>query len=88
MTHNATEAIAEIEKAPMPGFYAFHQLLLWFQVEAGNMAAAMHEKERLLAVAPDVEKLVRRHFETWCVTDEFSNRVMSAFRKVGLQVAD
>lgn len=88
MTHTADAAIAELEQSPLPGFYAFHFMLLWFHVEAGDMSAAQFEKDRLLAVAPDVEKLVLRHFETWCLNKAMADRILSAFRKVGLMPSD
>ena len=88
MTKDAKAAIAEMEKSPMPRFYAFHFMLLWFHVEAGDMPSALLEKERLLAVAPNAEKLIRRHFDTWCLNDEIAERIICAFRKVGLNVVD
>ena len=81
MTKGPNEAIAELEKSPMAGLYAFHFLLVWFHVEAGDMDAALVEKERLLAVAPDIERLSRRYFDKICLCDEIAKRATSAFRK-------
>lgn len=86
MTQGPNEAIAELEKNPMPDFFAFHFLLIWFHVEAGELDAAEAEKERLLAIAPDTEAFTRRYFDTICLCDEIADRAIAAFRKVGLNI--
>lgn len=88
ITKDPIDAIAEMEKSPMPEYYAFHFMLLWFHVEAGDMPSALLEKGRLLAVAPDAEKLIRRHFDTWCLNDQIAGRMISAFRKAGLNLVE
>lgn len=88
MTDGAEKAIEEIIKAPMPDVFAFHFILLWFRIEAGDMEAAEVEKERLLTVTPDVEAFARRYFEAVCLCDEIADRAIAALRKVGLHIAD
>lgn len=88
MTKGPREAIAELEKRPMPDAYAFHFPLLWFHVEAGDIDAALIEKDRLLAVAPDMERLAKKYFNAICLCDEIADRAIAAARKVGLNVVD
>ncbi|SHF43707.1 TolB amino-terminal domain-containing protein [Litoreibacter ascidiaceicola] len=88
MTTGADEAITELEKCPMPGFFAFHYLLVWFHVEAGDLDAAKVEKMRLLKVAPETETFARRYINAICLCDEIANRAISAFRKVDLHIVE
>jgi len=88
MTKGPKEAIAELEKSPIPDFFGFHFLLVWFHVEAGEMNAAEVEKGRLLNIAPETETLARRYFDTICLCDEIANRAIAAFRKVDLCIVD
>lgn len=87
MTQSPEEAIAEFTKRPMPGFFAFHFILMWFQIEAGHIADAEVEKDRLLTIAPDTETFTRRYFDAICLCDEIADRAIAAFRKVGLHIA-
>ncbi|SFT01508.1 TolB amino-terminal domain-containing protein [Sulfitobacter marinus] len=87
MTQNPEAAIAEFTKRPMPGLFAFHYILLWLQVEAGNMKEAEMEKGRLLDIAPDVEQFTRRYFDAICLCDEIADRAIAACQKVGLYIA-
>ena len=85
-TTSIDEALVEMHNAPMSGFYAFHLHLIWMHVGAGDMAAAMVEKDRLLDVLPNAEACILRHFETWCLADALVERITSALRKVGLHL--
>lgn len=86
MNRGPEEAIAELEKNPMPGFFAFHYLLVWFHVEAGNMAAAEVEKGRLLKIAPDTAAFTKHYFDVICLCDDIADRAIAAFRKVDLLI--
>lgn len=86
MNEGPQEAIAEFTKSPMPGLFAFHFILLWFHIEAGDLAEADVEKERLLAIAPDVEEFARRYFDAICLCDEIADRAITACRKIGLNI--
>jgi tetratricopeptide (TPR) repeat protein len=88
MTKGADEAITEITRNPMPDFFAFHFVLLWFQVEKGDMVAAEVEKGRLLAIAPDLESFTRRYFDTIWLCEEIADRAIAALLKVGLHIDD
>lgn len=87
MTQGPEEAIAEFTKRPMPGFFAFHFILMWFHVEAGDMEAAKREKGRLLDIAPNAEQFSRRYFDAICLCDEIADRAIAAFQKVDLHIA-
>jgi len=86
MTKGPEEAIAEFTKRPMPDFFAFHFMLLWFHVEAGDMDEARIEKGRLLDIAPKTEQFTRRYFDAICLCDEIADRAIAAFRKVDLNI--
>lgn len=88
MTKGPAEAIAELEKSPMPGLFAFHFLLVWFHVEAGDKDAAALEKQRLLTIAPDTEAFTRQYFDAICLCDEIADRAIATLRTIGLNIEE
>ncbi|THH36919.1 hypothetical protein E4Z66_08230 [Aliishimia ponticola] len=86
MTKGPEEAIAEYKKRPMPDFFAYHAILLWFHVEVGDMSWAEFEKTLLLQAAPDAESFMKRYFDAICLCDDIAERALAAFARVGLRI--
>lgn len=88
LAHTASihDALEEMRNAPMPGFYAYHLHLIWMHISAGNMQAALAEKDQLLAALPDAEAHILRHFEMWCLAETLVDEITGALRTVGLHL--
>jgi len=86
MTKGSKEAITELTKRPIPDFFAYHFIMLWLVVEAGDMDAAEIEKGRLLNIAPNTEQFARQYFDAICLCDEIADRAIAASRKVDLNI--
>jgi hypothetical protein len=87
MTSGATEAIAEMHLAPLPGQVYYHCYLLWFLVEAGDMKAAQLEKARILEALPNFEKAIMRHLRAWCFDENMLRRAVTAWHRAGLDIS-
>lgn len=88
LAHTASieDALEEMRKAPMTGFYAYHLHLIWMYVSAGDMDAAMGHKGLLLKALPDAESHVLRLFETWCLSAPLQKQMTDALNDVGLDL--
>jgi TolB-like protein len=86
MTTGPNEALAEIKVSPMPDVFFYQGYLIWFLVELGDMKAARREKEVLMKLLPDFERVAGEHARLWHLDASITNRLYAAWRKVGLNV--
>ncbi|WP_163025834.1 winged helix-turn-helix domain-containing tetratricopeptide repeat protein [Chachezhania antarctica] len=79
------DALVEINRFPMPGFFWYHAHAAWFEVELGHMSAAREEAAAMLALYPTFEERAHAELSVDCY-DTLRDRALAAWRKAGLTI--
>ncbi|SEK47629.1 TolB amino-terminal domain-containing protein [Roseovarius nanhaiticus] len=87
MTSSPADAVRQMQVAPLPGAFYYHCHLLWFLVEADEMAKARQEKERLLDALPEFETVIMHHLQAWRLDPQMVRRAVAAWSRAGLRIA-
>ncbi len=84
--HRMQDALVEINRVPMPGFFWYHAHLAWFHAELGDLKQAREEAATMLALYPSFETYAHAELDLACY-DALQDRALAAWRKAGLKIA-
>lgn len=87
-TEGAEAALVEMRIAPLRDKFFYRGHLIWMLVEARDLDAAHHEMKELLELFPEFESFIGAHIRIWGVNPELKDRILAAWRTVGLNVAE